>query len=175
MGAAGGECTGGQGPYTSDREQNEAALREETAVFDVPHEETWSTLGPGSRLPLGYRIPLSNLFGYAIQQYRQQWMAAAQDALKGGTAQEVLRELVLPKDAAAVSRIIASGTTGSANNQHMYYVNSALVKIVGDELSRHLRAGMRVSSHGLAAEVLAGEGPMPAAAAQAGVGGADDA
>ena len=54
----------------------------------------------------------------------------------------------------------------------MYYVNSAWAKTVGDELAKRLRAGMRLSSHGLAAEVRDGAAAAAAAAALAAPGAA---
>ena len=113
-------------------------------------------------MPCGYRIPLANVLGHAMLRYRHEWMAAAQDALKGGSPEEVLRALVLPKDAAAVAQITARGMEATESNRNLYYVNAAWA---GDELARRLRAGMRISSHGLAAEERAGEAPPPAAAA----------
>ena len=62
----------------------------------VPHQAVHDIVGPGAHVPPGFRIPLSIMFGRCMLYYRQQWCAAAQDALGGGSAVEVLRRYAIP-------------------------------------------------------------------------------
>ena len=165
---------GGEGEYADGRAENEATLRNDSDVFTVASAGLYFTTGPGARLPVGFRVPLANVFGHAMFAFHNQWMAAADAALKGGSAEEILRELVLPKDDAEVARILAAGMVGSESNQHLYYTNTALVKVVGDELAKRVDAHMKISSHGLAAEEreAAAHAANAAAAAQGAAGAA---